>query len=171
MIKFKTFFRKGHGSSNSGSGGSKGRSNSVPADRLKTNHSELAAPVSHGSESNYDNDFEKPVTPAKSVECAKLNDLNIDINESDENITIGKVISEERDVIYAEKEMEYETVKKQLQTVIEEKINLEDTLQELIKSHGELESLRKEIDTLKVCCSIVCFFLLTPLPSEISSVI
>lgn len=47
------------------------------------------------------------------------------------------------------KNMELDNVLRQLEAAVKDKFNLEKTLQDLIHTHGELETLRKEVDSLK----------------------
>lgn len=147
MMKFKTLFRKGHGCSNSGSG-TKNKNNN---DRVKANHFESAVTISNNSASNYDNnEFEKPAVTS-SIQSLQLSKLNSDV-VSDQNTfvkenSVSKMLNEP----CINNETEFESVKKQLETVFIQKNNLEFALQELIQSHGDIEALRKEIEHLKVC--------------------
>lgn len=143
MIKLKTLFRKA-GSSSSGS-----NVKNKNADRVKTNHFESAVTISNNSANNVDNDFEKP-TVTCGVPTPKLNNLDSDVGavepirlKEDSDSKMNEIPSY-IDVI------EYEKVKQQLDIISNEKSNLELTLQELINSHGELDAMRKEVETLKV---------------------
>lgn len=144
MIKFKTLFRKAHGASGSGS-----TVKNKGADRAKTNltnHFESA--VSNNSANNCDNnEFEKPAVTC-SVPLSKLNNFGSDVGAVESMRSKANSSSKMNDV--ANVDVEFENVKKQLDIVLDEKSNLELTLQELIKSHGELETVKKEIETLKV---------------------
>lgn len=151
MLKFKTLFRKGHGSSGSGS-------STKHKNAPKTSNYESAVTISAAS---CDKEFEKPavtnVPPAAAASAASLLNFN---NLAPENCVESGVESSAKNRMFNESanlavaanaDINVENIRKELESVLNEKCNLELTLQELVRSHGELETLRKEIETLKVC--------------------
>lgn len=56
---------------------------------------------------------------------------------------------------------EEESIRKRLESVLEENNKMESALQELIVKHGELETLQKEIETLKVIAPLTCIIFLS----------
>lgn len=185
MLKFKTLFRKSHGSSTSGSGGgnsAKNKNNVTKAGRF-----ESAVSVPQNSNANAvaagscsDEQFEKaPVTvtrcvyPVAAVAAAAADSAHSLSQKSDiDNFSTANFYVEptattefsvgidgnnspskmfpEAASAAVNADVDVECIRRELESVVNEKCNLELTLQKLVHSHGELETLRKEIETLKV---------------------
>lgn len=156
MLKFKTLFRKSHGSSGSGSST---KNKNIP----KCSNFESAVTISAAS---CDKEFEKPavtnVHPAAAASAASLLNFNpsdICVESGVESTPKIRMYNESANLtVAANADINVENIKKELESVMNEKCNLEFTLQELVRSHGELETLRKEIETLKVCITVQLIF-------------
>lgn len=163
MIKFKTLFRKAHGASSSSSGAK----NKGPAERggIKENHFESAVPVTVSVSQApaprndtivatsiiYDNnEFEKPAVTCSVVPLPPPRTVCRDDDYCHESLKSNENSFSKMSDSSTEIGIEYENLKKEFESVLDEKCNLEITLQELVKSHGELETVKKEIEELKV---------------------
>ncbi len=151
MIKFKTLFRKGHGSSSS-SGGAGGTKNKSLHERQKASGNHFEAAV--GAPNSYDSEFEKAIVGGGGVGATQLPKLGLDIGVGSDTFAENATSKMFAAQLETNADAEFETVKRRLECVLNEKCNLEFTLQELVKSHGELETLKKEIEDLKVIFSL-----------------
>lgn len=149
MIKFKTLFRKGHSSSSSSSGSK----NKNASDRVKTNHFGSAGPIPNNSTNNCgDNEFERQAVTSND-EFSKMNKLEAHSDVFEQQFNERCV-----DEMPSVEHKEFENIKKQLECVLNEKDRMELAFQELMNTHGELQTLRKEIQTLKVQSLLDVFF-------------
>lgn len=141
MIKFKTLFRKGHHSGGSGGGG----------DRVKNKHSTPQPTAVTGKADNFD-----PL-PNDTINADRHREKTVtNASKSDKTVTTtARMVDSNAVTVAAISELDYENIRQRLRQTSHDKANLESTLQELINSHGELETIRKEIETLKVSIGVL----------------
>ncbi|XP_039298996.1 uncharacterized protein LOC120354926 [Nilaparvata lugens] len=130
MIKIKSLFRRGH------TGPSGGKRQNRPDDF-----------GGHLGASAVPNNNEPPMRPAASVSSLDSKHYKIGSLPPQPQKWLKPALNDDSNP----KKMDVDYMKTEFDTMVQEKANLEARVQELIRCHGEVETLRMEIAKLKVC--------------------
>lgn len=146
-MKFKSLFRRGHGSPSSSGTKHRGDRNG-----------------SHIGTSAVPNNNEAPMRPAASVSSldSKYHKISPMLKQPAKNAKSFEAEDSDQS-----RGMDIEAIKREMEIMAQDKANLEAKVQELIRCHGELEKLRLEVTKLKVSdqYKILMALCICPLPA------